>query len=133
VRELATPGFLVGRSVHGPDEIAAANREGSLNYLLFGTVWPTVSKPGARTSGAGALGEAVRATALPVLAVGGVTPARVAEVARAGAAGLAAIGLFSESADSDAHDDGPRVLAATVQGLREAWTAAMASSTAGIR
>jgi len=39
----------------------------------------------------------VRATAVPVLAIGGITPDRIAEVVAAGAAGIAAIGLFIDS------------------------------------
>jgi thiamine-phosphate diphosphorylase len=124
VRQLAAPGFLVGRSVHDPDEIAAANRERSVDYLLFGTVWPTSSKPGVRTTGAGALGAAVRSTPLPMLAVGGVTWARIGEIARSGAAGLAAIGLFCEDDTGDATDG--RELPSTVHRIRQEWAAALA-------
>ena len=42
------------------------------------------------------LADVVSATTLPVLAIGGVTADRAGEVAAAGAAGLAAIGLFAD-------------------------------------
>ena len=48
-----------------------------------------------------ALAAAVAATTLPVLAVGGITAATAPLVARAGAAGIAAIGLFSAPGDPD--------------------------------
>jgi thiamine-phosphate pyrophosphorylase len=57
-----------------------------------------------------ALTAVAAAVPLPVLAVGGVTSERVNEVAAAGAAGFAAIGLFS-------HGD----LAATVAAARRTW------------
>ena len=104
VRALAPPGFLIGRSVHGADEAAAATRDGAPDYLIFGTVFPTDSKPGAVPAGAHGLAAACAAVAIPVLAVGGMTPARLGAVAAAGADGFAAIGLFTAGAP-DALDD----------------------------
>jgi thiamine-phosphate pyrophosphorylase len=49
--------------------------------------------------GVGKLAEAVRAVKIPVLALGGITVENAAECLRAGAAGLAAITLFQESAN----------------------------------
>lgn len=94
VRAIAPRGFLVGRSVH---DVAAAASAGAVDYLLFGTVFDTSSKPGRRASGTEALALVAAATGTPVLAVGGITPDRMREVARAGAAGAAAIGLFAET------------------------------------
>jgi thiamine monophosphate synthase len=42
------------------------------------------------------LAEVVQAVAVPVLAIGGITPERLDEVAATGAAGAAGIGLFIE-------------------------------------
>jgi len=98
-RAMTPTGFLVGRSVHSVAEAAAADE--SVDYLLFGTVFATASKPDRAPVGAAALGEAVRATGLPVLAVGGVTADNAGEVARAGAAGIAAIGLFAAASPDE--------------------------------
>ena len=95
-RAIAPAGLLIGQSIHGAQE--AATLGPSADYLLFGTVFETSSKPERGAAGCAALGEAVRATHLPVIAVGGVTPDNAAEVARAGAAGIAAIGLFAGDA-----------------------------------
>jgi thiamine-phosphate diphosphorylase len=74
VRAAVPPSFLIGRSVHSRDEIARVRDEGGLDYLLFGTVFATESKPDLPAAGIAALGEAVNeARELPVLAVGGVT------------------------------------------------------------
>ena len=93
VRRVVPPGFLVGRSVHSVEEAAAA-ADGSLDYLIFGTVFETASKPGREAAGLSALAAVSRATPLPVLAVGGITAARIEPVVAAGAAGVAGISMF---------------------------------------
>jgi len=94
-RSMAPAGFLIGRSVHGADEAVRAAPE--VDYLIAGTVFPTPSKPGRHEflglEGLTAIGRAVT---VPVLAIGGVSMDRIGLVAEAGAAGLAAIGLFFE-------------------------------------
>ena len=98
VRAIAPPGFLIGRSVHSPDESERVVREGGLDYLLFGTVFATPSKPGRAGVGTGALAAACARVSIPVMAVGGVEPQHLAAVRRAGAAGWAAIRFFSDPA-----------------------------------
>jgi thiamine-phosphate pyrophosphorylase len=94
-RSMAPAGFLIGRSVHGADE--AVRTALGVDYLIAGTVFPTPSKPGRHEflgiEGLAAIGRAVT---VPVLAIGGVSMNRIGLVAEAGAAGLAAIGLFLE-------------------------------------
>ena len=72
---------------------------GGLDYLIFGPVFATASKPGMAPAGLDMLAAVAAATALPVLAVGGVTPAAAPLVAAAGAAGWAAIGVFAAASD----------------------------------
>ncbi|MBI4887122.1 MAG: thiamine phosphate synthase [Acidobacteria bacterium] len=95
VRAAAPPGFLIGRSVHAPDEAERVARQGGLDYLTFGTVFSTPSKAGGAAAGVEALASACLRVPLPVLAIGGMTPDRLGEVGRAGAAGFAAIALFA--------------------------------------
>lgn len=106
---------IVGRSVHvhagdatssapsasSASSMAPADAEG-LDYVVFGTVFATRSKPeGHPLAGLDGLRAAVQGwTPLPVLAIGGVTEARVGEIAATGAAGVAAIGLFLDTAAS---------------------------------
>jgi thiamine-phosphate pyrophosphorylase len=110
VRALTPAGFVVGRSVHAADEAARAEHDGGLDYLVFGTVFASPSKPGQPPAGTGTLAEVVRATRLPVLAVGGITTSTFEAVARTGAAGFAAIGLFA-----DADDERVRAAVASAQ------------------
>jgi thiamine-phosphate pyrophosphorylase len=88
VRPLA-PQWLVGRSIH-----AGAPPVTDADYLLFGTVFPTPSKPGVDASGVAALAGLAASSSTPVFAIGGITPGNARECWRAGAAGIAAIGAF---------------------------------------
>jgi len=97
VRVVAPSGFLVGQSVHSVAEATAA---GEVDYLLYGNVFATASKPGRPGAGLPQLAEIVRATTRPVLAVGGVSARRIPEVMAAGAAGFAAISMFVEQGRS---------------------------------
>jgi thiamine-phosphate diphosphorylase len=93
VRRVAPSGFLVGRSVHTAEDAAYLGR--TVDYLIAGTVWPTRSKPPSHPLlGPEGLAALVRQAKAPVLAIGGVTLDRVDAAARAGATGVAAIGLF---------------------------------------
>jgi thiamine-phosphate diphosphorylase len=114
VRAMAPAAFLIGRSVHARDEIVRVVEEGAVDYLLFGTVFETASKPDRVAVGVVGLTEAVRAAArLPVLAVGGITVESVGRLAGTGCSGFAAIGQFA---------DGPEDrLAATVTAALGAW------------
>jgi thiamine-phosphate diphosphorylase len=79
----------IGCSVHNPDEARAAVREGA-DFLVVGSIYPTDSHPGRPARGLGLVRDAV-ALGVPVIAIGGITPERAAEVKAAGAYGVAAI------------------------------------------
>jgi thiamine-phosphate pyrophosphorylase len=84
---------LVGRSVHSIAAAQQAEREGA-DYVIFGPVWESASHPGTNAAGPDALAQLVRSVGIPILAIGGVTEARVTEILNVGAAGYAAIRLF---------------------------------------
>jgi thiamine-phosphate pyrophosphorylase len=95
VRAIVPPGFTIGRAVHSLDEIDSVVAGGGCDYLMFGTVFPSAGKRADHpVAGLDALARACARSALPVIAIGGMTPARESDVARAGAAGLAAVGWF---------------------------------------
>jgi thiamine-phosphate diphosphorylase len=89
-------GCVLGRSVHGADEAAVVSWAGSVDYLIFGTMYQTASKgEGRPLATLDDLRATCRAAAgIPVLAIGGMTVERAANAARAGASGIAGIGLF---------------------------------------
>jgi thiamine-phosphate diphosphorylase len=84
---------VIGRSIHSAPEAVSADG-GAVDYLLFGTMYSSRSKtPGHPLATVDELSAASRA-GVPVLAIGGLTIERAEHMARAGAAGIAAIGLF---------------------------------------
>ena len=97
-------GFLVGRSIHAPEQ-AAALAVGEVDYLVLGSVFETASHPGGRPIGPGAVAAAVATAAAPVLAIGGVGPGQVSRLVALGAHGVVVkSGVWGE-------DDPPRAVA----------------------
>ncbi len=111
-RSLLGPDAIIGKSVH---DVAGATRAAGADYLLAGHVFPSRSKPGLPPAGLPGLAAIAAAAPCPVLAIGGITAARVADVVRAGAQGIAVIGAIAEA-------DDPRAAAAQ---LRTALDAAL--------
>jgi thiamine-phosphate pyrophosphorylase len=82
--------FVVGRSVHSREAAERVSAECS-DYLLAGPVYETASHPGMPASGLELIESITAAVAIPVVAVGGITPQQVQEVMRAGAGGVAVV------------------------------------------
>jgi thiamine-phosphate pyrophosphorylase len=97
-RRLLGPGALVGVSCHSAADVASA-RAGGASFATFSPIYDTPSKrPYGPPVGVAALREAAR-LGLPLVALGGVTPDRVAEVRAAGAVGVAVIRAWLEGGD----------------------------------
>jgi thiazole tautomerase (transcriptional regulator TenI) len=100
------PGARIGYSAHDAAEVGAAAAAGT-DWLLVGTIYPSASHPGGAAGGVALLDAALAAVqdagaAVPVLAIGGVTPARVAELSAVGAHGVAVLGGVWHAADPTA-------------------------------
>ncbi len=94
-----TPARVIGASVHS-DEEARRAREAGASFAVFGHVWETASKEGLAPRGLEGLSSAVRAAApMPVFAIGGITPERVAECLATGAHGVAILRALLEPED----------------------------------
>lgn len=98
VRAILGEGSLIGRSVHRPAEINAAERE-DLDYLELGTIFPSPSHPGGPTIGLEPLRQAVGMTRFPIIGVGGITAENAANVIGAGAGGVAVISEILRSSN----------------------------------
>lgn len=89
-RALMPQGMRLGCSVHAPDEAFEA-AQGGADFVLYGHVYESGSKPGLAGRGLEALTRTVQASPIPVIAIGGITPERTREVLAAGAAGVAVL------------------------------------------
>jgi thiamine-phosphate pyrophosphorylase len=87
-----------------------------VDYGIAGPAFETPSKPGYGPEiGRKGLAEIAQAARVPVLAIGGINVARVAEVLAAGAAGIAIMGGVMRAADPR---QAMKALLATVAGAR---------------
>ncbi|CAN5313821.1 thiamine phosphate synthase [soil metagenome] len=105
---------LLGASVHGLKEAREAV-DGGVDYVTFGHVYPTSSKPGMPPRGVLQLAEVVESVDVPVLAIGGIDTSNVHEVLRTGASGIAVISAVLAAQDPGA---AARELRRTVDGFR---------------
>jgi thiamine-phosphate pyrophosphorylase len=97
--EFAPRNFMVGVSTHSPDAARSAELAGA-SYLIFGPVFETPSKaPFGSPQGIERLAEVCRLVRIPVLAIGGIAAENAGQCFAAGAAGIAAIRMFQETAD----------------------------------
>jgi thiamine-phosphate pyrophosphorylase len=94
------PKLIIGVSTHDPAQAAAAARLGA-DYVGFGPVFPTATKENPDpVQGLEGLAAAVAAAGrVPVVAIGGITVERAADVARAGAAAACAISAVNRAPD----------------------------------
>jgi len=94
--------LLIGVSTHSLAEARAA-REGGADFVVFGPVFETSSKRiYGEPVGLEKLEEVAREMAsFPVVALGGITLKNALDCIRAGASGIAAIRLFSDSEGLD--------------------------------
>lgn len=98
-RAVAGGRLWIGISTHGRAQAEDALRGGA-DYLGFGPVFPTTGKADPDpVVGLEALAEVCRLARVPVVAIGGITVARAAEVAAAGASAAAAIGAVLRGSD----------------------------------
>jgi thiamine-phosphate pyrophosphorylase len=114
-RALLGAGMLIGVSIHTVTEAEAID-PGTVDYAVAGPAFETASKPGYGPEiGRKGLAEIARAARVPVLAIGGINVARVAEVLAAGPAGVAVMGGVMRAADPG---QAMKALLATVAGKR---------------
>src|SRR5699024_5753546 len=84
------PSLQAGCSVHSVAEAVEAEAAGA-NYVVYGHIFPTRSKPGLPPKGLQQLSQLVQHVRVPVMAIGGMTPERTSDVLEAGAHGIAVL------------------------------------------
>ena len=90
VKEIVGDKMFVGYSVNSLEEIDKVNRL-PVDYIGFGSVYPTSTKEKFVLVGLEALSEAVKRSQKPVVAIGGIMQYRVPEVIKAGARNIATV------------------------------------------
>lgn len=89
IKAQTTDNFYIGCSVHNLDAAQKRETEGA-GFVTYSPIYPTASKPGYGPAvGIEGLVKVVENVKLPVFALGGITPRRVAECLAAGAFGVA--------------------------------------------
>jgi thiamine-phosphate pyrophosphorylase len=88
---------LLGRSFHSIQEVESHSSLGNpvLAYAHLAPIWDPLSKRASRPALGIALLEKACAIGLPILAQGGVDPARAEQAVAAGAAGIAVTGIIT--------------------------------------
>jgi thiamine-phosphate pyrophosphorylase len=82
-RELAGRPVIIGKSTHSLEQALAAEAEGA-NYIGFGPIFPTPTKPDAPAIGLGDLEKLRTKVRIPVFCIGGIKETNFTEVTNAG-------------------------------------------------
>ena len=91
-------GRLLGVSCYGSIAAARTAVAAGADYVAFGSVFPSATKPGAVRAPLSLFAEA-KALGVPLVAIGGITPQNGAAVLQAGADALAVISALFDAAD----------------------------------
>ncbi|MGC9667321.1 thiamine phosphate synthase [Planosporangium sp. 12N6] len=98
-RRILGPGAVLGATARDPETARQAVRDGA-GYLGVGPAYATRTKDGLPDPiGPAGIAAVARAVTVPVIAIGGVTAARVPELTATGAHGVAVVGAVSEAGD----------------------------------
>jgi thiamine-phosphate pyrophosphorylase len=86
-RRIMGPRAIVGVTVHDLAELGAVSP--LADYVGYGAVFPTSTRPGSSVCGAAALTRSAAGTSLPMIAIGGLGPGNVEALRGAAIAGVA--------------------------------------------
>ena len=108
-RNLAGRPCIVGKSTHSLEQAGSAQQEGA-DYIGFGPLFPTATKPSAIAVGLDQLAVLHRTINLPVFCIGGVKLENLREVVRAGARRVCMVSDLVCASDVEAHTAAVKVL-----------------------
>ena len=101
-RAILGPDKLIGLSTHTLAQVDAAIDAGAIDYVAFGPIFATASKPAPDpVQGLAALAAARARCPLPLVAIGGIDACNLAGVFAAGADAIAVIGAIAAAADPE--------------------------------
>ena len=106
---------VLGRSADDHSTALQATAEGA-EWVLAGPIYKSATQPNEKPTGPKLISDIVEDSAIPVIAIGGITVDNIPEVIKAGAAGIAVLsGISSE-------DDRKAATQALKTALDEAWS-----------
>ena len=99
-------GKLLGASCYDRIDLAQTAAQAGADYLAFGSVFASGTKPAAVRAPLAIFAEARRSFSLPLVAIGGITLQNAPQVFAAGADAVAVIGALFDAADITASASG---------------------------
>ena len=99
-RRILGPHGLIGKSTHSFEQAMAAQAEGA-DYIGLGPIFPTPTKPDARSVGTGLITQVVPHIRVPIVCIGGIDAANVGQVLEAGADCFAVIRAVCSAPDPE--------------------------------
>lgn len=93
------PGKLIGVSCYNRIEAAQAAADAGADYIAFGSFYPSPSKQGTVIAEPGIIKQAKLKIALPIVAIGGITPSNCKILIESGADMLAVISSIYQADD----------------------------------
>jgi thiamine-phosphate diphosphorylase len=97
-RRLLRHGMILGLSTHSVEQARAAQVAGA-DYIAVGSMFPTATKPDFQLVGPELVGKLRSEIRVPLVGIGGITPANAGVVVRAGADGVAVISAVCGALD----------------------------------
>ncbi len=104
-RIILGPGKFIGASCYQSLELALAAQSAGADYVAFGSFYPSPTKPAAGRADAELLRAATRVIRVPIVAIGGITPANAPQLLDAGADSLAVLSALFGAPDLRASAD----------------------------
>ncbi len=101
-RAVVGQGTFVGKSTHSLDQAVAAQAEGA-DYIGFGPLYATGTKPDYVPIGIHDIAEAHRLVSLPIFCIGGVNVSRLPEIISAGARRVVVVSALLLAPDVRVH------------------------------
>ena len=108
---------LIGLSSSFLDEVRTAPDDPAVDYLGFGALFPTGTKPDAEPAGPDMLAQARQLIAVPIVGIGGVTAANLGAAISAGADAVAVVSAVFGAPDPAA---ATRALLSAIEAARRA-------------
>ena len=100
IRRLAGKGMLIGKSTHSLAQAIAAEEEGA-NYIGFGPLFQTPTKPDYGSIGPGLIRPASQQVSIPMVCIGGIDTRTLSEVLQAGARCIAVVRAVCAAEDPE--------------------------------